>query len=73
MKTPKFKRGQVVRINADRYKKEHKAEQYQRITAVWPWTVEGISRHLGFGYTLLNGDKAHEKLLLGLTPKEIGQ
>ena len=67
---PKFKVGQVVRINTDWYRTPTKRrEQYQRITRVWKWMAQ---KDLGFGCTLLNGDNAHEKFLKALTDKERG-
>jgi hypothetical protein len=64
MYKPKFKVGQVVRINTDWYKKEHKGEQYQRIIRVWPWGNR-------YGYDLLCGDACHEKYLAPLTAREL--
>jgi hypothetical protein len=75
-----FKVGQVVRIDADYYRRERRAEQYQRITRVFPWTtsVRGDFGNTvgnvqnGFGCCLLNGDECHEKYLKALTKKELG-
>ncbi len=64
MTKPKFKVGQVVRINTDFYKRKHKTEQYQRILKVWPWGK-------GFGYSLV-GDEAHENYLESLSSRERG-
>jgi len=69
MRKAKFKVGQVVRVNTEWYRTGTKrGEQYQRITQVWRW----MSMSDSFGYTLLNGDKAHQKYLQPLTQKERG-
>jgi hypothetical protein len=71
-KKPKFSVGQVVRIHTDWYATARKEQQYQRITAVWPWRV-GRKTVPRWGYTFLNGDKANEKYVRPLTAKESGR
>ena len=69
---PKFKVGQVVRMDTEWYRaKEKKAEQYQRIKKVWLWNrrSKGTPR---FGYDLVNGDSCNEKWLKPLTSRESG-
>ena len=63
---PKFRVGQVVRIDVPYYK----AKPYQRITRVWPWSE---CKATPFGYDFLNGDRANEKHLKPLTAKERGR
>ncbi len=71
--TPKFSRGQVVRIDTEYYrrKSDRLAEQFQKITSVWSWspTKSGTPK---WGYTFANGDKCSEKFVKPLTAKEIG-
>jgi len=70
---PKFRVGQVVRIDVPYYKaKPRRAEQYQRITRVWPWPWPKC-KGTPFGYDFLNGDRANEKYLKPLTAKERGR
>jgi hypothetical protein len=74
MTKAKFKVGQVVRMNTEWYRtRKMRGEQYQRITRVWEWpTFHRQTEIGGFGYTLLNGDEAHEKFLAALTSAERG-
>ena len=68
-KKPKFRVGQVVRVNTDYYKTNWRAQQYQKITKVWPWLVPGP---YPWGYSLANGSKANERYLKPLTVRERG-
>ena len=78
---PKFKRGQVVFIDTDYYKtKNHRGEQFQKITRVWRWlpahpgdpTWQANPRGPTWGYNFANGDEANEKWLKPLTKQQIG-
>lgn len=69
---PKFKRGQVVKLDCSFYKaKERKAQMYQRIKYVALWR----SGDPKFGYALrfANGDVCHEKYAVALTAREAGR
>jgi hypothetical protein len=70
MRKAKFKVGQIVRVNTKWYRSTRKDQQYQRITQVWRWRPPSDS--FGYGYSLLNGDEAHQKFLQPLTQKERG-
>jgi len=67
---PKFKVGQVVRINTEWYASDRKGQQYQRITRVWGWSECKKSPR---GYSFVNGDKCNEKYVSALTKKELGR
>lgn len=67
--TPKFKVGQVVRMNTNYYRGAWVNEQYQRIVAVFPWPA---CKKSPFGYVLANKDEANEKFLSALAIKERG-
>ena len=69
---PKFKKGQVVKIVTDWYRKERKAQQYQLITFVFPWKKRSGKVDGGYGLEFVNGDQCHEKFVRALTTKEIG-
>jgi len=69
-KTPKFKAGEVVRISCPYYKKQRKAEQYQRIVSYFLWPE---CKSTPFGYLFVNGDRCNEKFVKPLTPKEKGE
>ena len=69
---PKFKKGQVVKLVTDWYKKERKAAAYQRITFVFPWRSRLDKAGSGYGLEFVNGDQCHEKFVRALTTKEIG-
>ena len=70
-KSPKFKVGQVVRINTEFYNKgARRNQQYQRITRVWNWQK---GTRFPFGYTLLNKDECNERFLEPLTKRELGE
>ena len=71
-KKPKFSVGQVVRIDAEFYKKQRKDSQYQRIVSCWSWPGRLHKPH-PFGYTFLNGDECNEKYIKSLSPKELGR
>ena len=76
---PKFKVGQVVRINVPSYKNSER--EYRKIKEIYQWpsktrsTATGITdgkvNFLGFGY-VFTGDECHEKYLKALSPKECG-
>lgn len=69
-KKPKFRKGQVVRIDTDFYRNERVSQQYQEIVAVWEW--EGAGKGIpGFGYTFANGDEANEQYVRGLSKVEL--
>lgn len=68
MRKSPFKVGQVVKITADFYEQgDRKAQQYQRITKVWPWGWRNL-----FGYDFANGDVCSEKFIRALTSRERG-
>ena len=68
---PRFKVGQVVRLDTEWYNTVRKEQKYQRITRRWKWVSRtASSRWLGWGYTFSNGDMAHEKWVKPLTKKE---
>lgn len=78
--SPRFKVGQVVRINTDWYRTKRKNERYQRITGVFAWTVtedtgtgtshSRQSAKWPWGYRFLNGDEANERFVKALTGRE---
>ena len=59
---PKYKVGQVVRINVPSYKNSE--GEYRKIKKIFQWR-----RTAGFGY-VFTGDECHEKYLKALSPKE---
>jgi hypothetical protein len=67
---PRFKVGQVVRINTDWYASYRKDQKYQRITDVWSWPE---SKKSPWGYSFVNGDRCNEKYVSALTKKELGR
>jgi hypothetical protein len=71
MKKAKFKKGQVVRIDTEYYRDEHKGEQFQLITRVWIWNNANKNTPK-FGYSFANGDECNEKYVKPLTTKQAG-
>jgi hypothetical protein len=69
-KKPKYKVGQVVRINASYYRTPSKTgEQFQKITAVWKWLEY---KPQPWGYTFANGDKCNQLHIKPLSKSERG-
>lgn len=75
---PKFRVGQVVRINTKYY---DKAKRYQKIVAIFPWicsqrtdvgNIHVQSTKFPFGYRLANKDECNEKFLAPLSERELG-
>ena len=81
---PKYRIGQVVRINTEFYDTKRREQRFQEITHIGPWGKSSgcldtemqsdcACQSFSFEYTFANGDHCHEKFLKPLTKRQKGE